>query len=89
MNIMFNEIHRFNKSIQDIFLPYMEDGTIILIAATTANLSFELNNALLSRCIVYTLNKLDETSLAKIVDRVEKIKGKRYIQAASATVCNL
>ena len=75
--LLVDEIHRFNKSIQDIFLPYMEDGTIILIGATTENPSFELNKALLSRCIVYTLNKLDEASLAKIVKRVEKIKGKQ------------
>lgn len=75
--LLVDEIHRFNKSIQDVFLPYIEDGTIVMIGATTENPSFVLNNALLSRCIVYTLNRLDETSLAKIVERAERIKSKQ------------
>jgi putative ATPase len=61
--LMIDEIHRFNRSQQDSFLPYIEDGTIILIGATTENPSFELNSALLSRCRIVTLNPLDEKSL--------------------------
>lgn len=76
--LLVDEIHRFNKSVQDIFLPYIEDGTIILIGATTENPSFELNNALLSRCIVYTLNKLDKDSMAQILERTERISGKKF-----------
>ena len=71
--LIVDEIHHFNRSQQDIFLPYLEDGTIILIGATTENPSFELNSALLSRCIVLVLKSLDKTSLEKIVARVELI----------------
>ena len=53
--LFVDEVHRFNKSQQDAFLPYVEDGTVVLIGATTENPSFELNNALLSRCRVYVL----------------------------------
>jgi putative ATPase len=74
--LLVDEIHRFNRAQQDIFLPYMEDGTIILIGATTENPSFELNSALLSRCIAYTLKRLDKSALSKITDRVEKVLGK-------------
>ena len=66
--IFLDEIHRFNKSQQDAFLPYLEDGTITLIGATTENPSFQLNNALLSRLSVYIFNKLDELSLKKIIN---------------------
>ena len=55
-----DEIHRFNRSQQDGFLPYVEDGTITLVGATTENPSFELNAALLSRCQVLILHRLDE-----------------------------
>ena len=55
--LFLDEVHRFNKSQQDAFLPYVEDGTLTFIGATTENPSFELNNALLSRARVYVLNK--------------------------------
>ncbi len=56
--LFVDEVHRFNKSQQDGFLPYVEDGTLIFIGATTENPSFELNNALLSRARVYVLKAL-------------------------------
>lgn len=70
--LFIDEIHRYNKSQQDIFLPYVEDGTIILIAATTENPSFEINAALLSRMTVYVLNKLEQNNLMKILVRAAK-----------------
>jgi putative ATPase len=60
--LMVDEIHRFNRSQQDIFLPYVEDGTVTLVGATTQNPSFELNSAFLSRCKVLVLNPLDNES---------------------------
>lgn len=74
--LFVDEIHRFNKAQQDSFLPYVEDGTITLIGATTENPSFELNNALLSRCQVYTLNPLTTDALAEIVARAEQLYNK-------------
>ena len=65
--LFVDEVHRFNKSQQDAFLPYVEDGTIALIGATTENPSFELNNALLSRCRVYVLRSLDTVQLTRII----------------------
>ena len=56
--LFLDEVHRFNKSQQDTFLPYVEDGTLILIGATTENPSFEVNNALLSRARIYVLKSL-------------------------------
>lgn len=67
--LFIDEIHRFNKAQQDSFLPYVEDGTIILIGATTENPSFELNNALLSRARVYVLKRLDEQDLLTIIQQ--------------------
>lgn len=67
--LFVDEVHRFNKSQQDAFLPYVEDGTLIFIGATTENPSFELNNALLSRARVYVLKSLDETALHKLASR--------------------
>jgi putative ATPase len=67
--LFVDEVHRFNKSQQDAFLPYVEDGTLIFIGATTENPSFELNNALLSRARVYVLKSLDEVALRKLVER--------------------
>ena len=67
--VFVDEIHRFNKSQQDAFLPYVEDGTIILIGATTENPSFEVNSALLSRSKVYTLKSLDMESVKKVLRR--------------------
>ena len=73
--VFVDEIHRFNKSQQDAFLPVVEDGTIILIGATTENPSFELNSALLSRCPVFILRRLDDEALEKILQRAEAITG--------------
>lgn len=81
--LFVDEVHRFNKSQQDAFLPYVEDGTLIFIGATTENPSFELNNALLSRARVYVLKSLDETAMRKLVARAlgeEKGLGKRQLQ---------
>jgi putative ATPase len=69
--LFVDEIHRFNKSQQDSFLPYVENGTITLVGATTENPSFELNGALLSRCQVLVLNRLDEVALEGLVKRAE------------------
>lgn len=80
--LFVDEVHRFNKSQQDAFLPYVEDGTLIFIGATTENPSFELNNALLSRARVYVLKSLDETALRKLVSRAlneDKGLGKRNL----------
>ncbi|MET1076506.1 MAG: replication-associated recombination protein A [Pseudomonas sp.] len=80
--LFVDEVHRFNKSQQDAFLPYVEDGTLIFIGATTENPSFELNNALLSRARVYVLRSLDEAALRKLVQRAlseEKGLGKRQL----------
>lgn len=74
--LFVDEIHRFNRSQQDSFLPYVEDGTVVLVGATTENPSFELNAALLSRCKVFVLNRLDGDSLEKIIAKAEKITGK-------------
>ncbi len=67
--LFLDEIHRFNKSQQDTFLPYVEDGTLIFVGATTENPSFEVNNALLSRARVYVLKSLDAVDLGKLLDR--------------------
>ena len=69
--LFVDEIHRFNKSQQDSFLPYVEDGTIILVGATTENPSFELNGALLSRAQVLVLNRLDGEALNSLIARAE------------------
>ncbi len=75
--LFVDEIHRFNKSQQDAFLPVMEDGTIILIGATTENPSFELNGALLSRSQVLVLKRLDDEALEQILSRAEEAAGKK------------
>lgn len=67
--LFLDEVHRFNKSQQDAFLPYVEDGTLTFIGATTENPSFELNNALLSRARVYVLKALDESAIRGILER--------------------
>ena len=67
--LFVDEVHRFNKSQQDAFLPYVEDGTFTFIGATTENPSFELNNALLSRARVYVLKSLESIDLKGIIDR--------------------
>lgn len=70
--LFVDEIHRFNKSQQDAFLPVMEDGTIILVGATTENPSFELNSALLSRAQVFVLKRLDDEALELLLKRAEE-----------------
>ena len=70
--LFVDEIHRFNKAQQDGFLPYMEDGTILLVGATTENPSFELNAALLSRAQVLVLERLDFTDLELLAQRAEQ-----------------
>lgn len=67
--LFVDEVHRFNKSQQDAFLPYIEDGTIIFIGATTENPAFELNQAILSRARVYTLKKLSSAELSQVLTR--------------------
>jgi len=67
--LFVDEVHRFNKSQQDAFLPFVEDGTFIFIGATTENPSFELNNALLSRARVYVLRPLDDEDLEQVLQR--------------------
>jgi putative ATPase len=67
--LFVEEVHRFNKSQQDAFLPYVEDGTLVFIGATTENPSFELNNALLSRSRVYKLRSLDSNDLVGVLER--------------------
>jgi putative ATPase len=69
--LFVDEIHRFNRAQQDGFLPYVEDGTVVLIGATTENPSFELNAALLSRAQVLILNRLGAEALRKLIDRAE------------------
>ena len=75
--LFVDEIHRFNRSQQDAFLPVVENGTIILIGATTENPSFELNAALLSRCRVLVLKRLDDAALEQILSRAEVIEGRK------------
>ena len=73
--LFVDEIHRFNRSQQDGFLPFVEDGTITLVGATTENPSFELNAALLSRAQVLILHRLDERALSELLDRAEQLAG--------------
>jgi putative ATPase len=73
--LFIDEIHRFNRSQQDGFLPHVEDGTIVLVGATTENPSFELNAALLSRCQVFVLNRLHEGDLETLLKRAEELMG--------------
>ncbi|MDP7547469.1 MAG: replication-associated recombination protein A [Alphaproteobacteria bacterium] len=82
--LFVDEIHRFNRSQQDGFLPYVEDGTIILVGATTENPSFELNAALLSRCQVLVLNRLDDDTLEQLLCRAEAASGKELPLVAAA-----
>jgi putative ATPase len=74
--LFIDEIHRFNRSQQDSFLPYMEDGTITLVGATTENPSFEINAAVLSRASVLTLNRLDDDALEDLAQRAEAEEGR-------------
>ena len=70
--LFIDEIHRFNRAQQDLFLPYIEDGTLVLLGSTTENPSFELNGALLSRCHVIRLQALDDAALLRVLARAEK-----------------
>ena len=88
--LFVDEIHRFNRSQQDGFLPYVEDGTVILVGATTENPSFELNGALLSRCKVFVMNRLSDEALDQILAKAETLiarpipldeVGKNYLKA--------
>src|SRR5579872_6428432 len=71
--LFVDEIHRFNRAQQDGFLPYVEDGTVTLVGATTENPSFEINAALLSRCQVLILRRLDHAALEELVRRAEAL----------------
>ncbi|WP_025823407.1 replication-associated recombination protein A [Shewanella marina] len=81
--LFVDEVHRFNKSQQDAFLPFIEDGTVIFIGATTENPSFEINNALLSRARVYLIKKLEDSEIELIIEQaltdVERGLGKRRL----------
>ena len=76
--LFLDEVHRFNKAQQDAFLPWVEDGTLVFIGATTENPSFELNNALLSRARVYVLRALTEEDLRKVIERALAQQVDRY-----------
>jgi putative ATPase len=82
--LFVDEIHRFNKSQQDAFLPVVEDGTIVLIGATTENPSFELNAALLSRAQVFVLKRIDDEGLETLIGRAEKDAGRELPVDAEA-----
>ena len=75
--LFVDEIHRFNRAQQDAFLPVVEDGTIILVGATTENPSFELNGALLSRCQVLVLHRLNDDALNELMQRSEDTEGRK------------
>src|SRR6476661_4348520 len=72
--LFVDEIHRFNRAQQDGFLPFVEDGTVTLVGATTENPSFEINAALLSRCHVLILRRLDHDALEELVRRAEELE---------------
>jgi len=91
--LFVDEIHRFNKAQQDAFLPYVENGTIILIGATTENPSFEVNSALLSRSKVYVLNSLSIDDLLKVLnnalEKVEEYKNVIISEEILKTIANV
>ncbi|HEX7823252.1 MAG TPA: replication-associated recombination protein A [Sphingobium sp.] len=82
--LFVDEIHRFNRAQQDGFLPYVEDGTVTLVGATTENPSFELNSALLSRTQVLILRRLDEGALDRLIGRAETLTGRPAPLTAAA-----
>jgi putative ATPase len=82
--LFVDEIHRFNRSQQDAFLPHMEDGTIVLVGATTENPSFELNSALLSRASVLTFKRLDDAAIETLIARAEAHTGRKLPLTADA-----
>ncbi|HXE15704.1 MAG TPA: replication-associated recombination protein A [Stellaceae bacterium] len=75
--LFVDEIHRFNRAQQDGFLPYVENGTVTLVGATTENPSFELNGALLSRCQVFVLKRLEDDALETLIARAEETLGRK------------
>jgi putative ATPase len=82
--LFVDEVHRFNRSQQDAFLPVVEDGTVTLVGATTENPSFELNGALLSRCRVFILARLDAAALKELLRRAEAAEGRALPLTADA-----
>lgn len=91
--LFVDEVHRFNKSQQDAFLPHIEDGTVVFIGATTENPSFELNNALLSRARVYILQSLTNDDLSKLVktalEKAESLSGFSIDADAESLLMNI
>ncbi|VVT55663.1 uncharacterized protein SAPINGB_P004684 [Magnusiomyces paraingens] len=83
--IFLDEVHRFNKAQQDVFLPHVERGDVTLIGATTENPSFKINGALLSRCRVFVLKKLTQKDLEKMMKRAVELVNKEYKQTYDAT----
>lgn len=86
--LFVDEIHRFNKAQQDVLLPFVEKGDLILVGATTENPSYELNRALLSRCRVIVFERLSVEDLKKIVTRFEDFTGKKIAEYISAEAQN-
>ena len=89
--LFVDEIHRFNRSQQDSFLPYVERGTVVLVGATTENPSFELNAALLSRAQMLILNRLDAAALSQLLEKAEKVEEKTLpltVQAREALIAS-
>ncbi len=82
--LFVDEIHRFNRAQQDVLLPYVENGTVVLVGATTENPSFELNGALLSRCQVFVLNRLDDAALELLLQRAESMTKRKLPLDADA-----
>ncbi|MBY0565225.1 MAG: replication-associated recombination protein A [Hyphomonadaceae bacterium] len=89
--LFVDEIHRFNRAQQDGFLPYVEQGIVTLVGATTENPSFEINAALLSRCQVFVLKRLEEPALESLLQRAETLIGRTLPLSADArtALCNL
>src|ERR1700683_4720558 len=75
--LFVDEVHRFNRAQQDSFLPVMEDGTVVLVGATTENPSFELNAALLSRARVLVFHSLDPAAVEKLFVHAEDVEGRQ------------
>lgn len=82
--LFVDEIHRFNRAQQDGFLPFVEEGIVTLVGATTENPSFELNGALLSRCQVFVLKRLDEDALEALLAKAEEVEGRKLPLDADA-----
>ena len=87
--LFVDEVHRFNKSQQDAFLPHIESGVLTLIGATTENPSFEVNNALLSRTKVVVLNALDEKSLTKLIKKAAKSVNRKIAPKAAKLLAQM